>query len=253
MASTIKQRLRRFNGTDYDTIHLETQESQIVADYSKYLQTRPGLQMPPPWGSSTPSGSWHDLNECVESGLYRWSGSYQPANIPSLANEHSGVCLVLAYDTEAVTQIAYIRFNPGGYYNTIVAERTCYNSFWRPWHYRNPPMVDGVEYPTTEIFQNQVVYTYSKKVGSAARDSYMTQVYHGISDIRYVISATGYMVGTDICQSIPSSWYTDISAGTVVPFMNRTYIGVKYPKTSTDPIEDYSLTVIAKYIKNSWE
>ena len=36
MATTIKQRLRRFNGTDYDTVHLETSESQIIADYSKY-------------------------------------------------------------------------------------------------------------------------------------------------------------------------------------------------------------------------
>lgn len=36
MASTIKQRLRRFNGTDYDTIHLETSESQIIADHTKY-------------------------------------------------------------------------------------------------------------------------------------------------------------------------------------------------------------------------
>lgn len=29
MAATIKQRLRRYNGTDYDTIHLET-ESELV-------------------------------------------------------------------------------------------------------------------------------------------------------------------------------------------------------------------------------
>ena len=30
MASTIKQRLRRYNGTDYDTIHLETEKSMIT-------------------------------------------------------------------------------------------------------------------------------------------------------------------------------------------------------------------------------
>lgn len=32
MASTIRQRLRRFNGTDYDTIHLET-ETKAISDY----------------------------------------------------------------------------------------------------------------------------------------------------------------------------------------------------------------------------
>ena len=32
MASTIRQRLRRFNGTDYDTIHLET-ETKAITDY----------------------------------------------------------------------------------------------------------------------------------------------------------------------------------------------------------------------------
>lgn len=32
MASTIRQRLRRFNGTDYDTIHLET-ETGVITDY----------------------------------------------------------------------------------------------------------------------------------------------------------------------------------------------------------------------------
>lgn len=38
MASTIRQRLRRFNGTDYDTVHLETDDSVLGGYY-----TRPNL------------------------------------------------------------------------------------------------------------------------------------------------------------------------------------------------------------------
>ena len=38
MASTIKQRLRRYNSTDYDTIHLETQAPQVLVQDS-VLQT----------------------------------------------------------------------------------------------------------------------------------------------------------------------------------------------------------------------
>lgn len=41
MASTIKQRLRRYNGTDYDTIHLETQAPQVLIQDST-LQTELG-------------------------------------------------------------------------------------------------------------------------------------------------------------------------------------------------------------------
>ena len=57
MASTIKQRLRRFNGTDYDTVHLETQESQIIADYSKYMPINPAKDalINIPAGTSTTS------------------------------------------------------------------------------------------------------------------------------------------------------------------------------------------------------
>lgn len=34
MASTIKQRLRRYNGTDYDTVHLESSADMIIKDSS---------------------------------------------------------------------------------------------------------------------------------------------------------------------------------------------------------------------------
>ena len=92
MASTIKQRLRRFNGTDYDTVHLETEESQVIADYSKYAPSGHG------WGRDDApmlNGTTHD----VDFNDLRTTGTYQVfngnINTPNGSSSFTGWVLVI--------------------------------------------------------------------------------------------------------------------------------------------------------------
>lgn len=51
-------------------------------------------------------------------------------------------------------------------YSGAKAIKTYYNSVWNDWEWENPPMVAGVEYRTTERYNNKVVYTRYVNLGS---------------------------------------------------------------------------------------
>lgn len=51
-------------------------------------------------------------------------------------------------------------------YSGAKAIKTYYNSVWNDWEWENPPMVAGVEYRTTERYNNKVVYTKYVNLGS---------------------------------------------------------------------------------------
>ena len=142
MASTVKQRLRRFNGTDYDTIHLETQESQIIADYAKYAPSKHGI------GDIFYEGAsgireWPIMRTISENGFYLvWvdtgTGSYDNDAYASGIGRGRHVCY------KAVTQAGecIITIDPGQ-----ECEATCYmttsGTFTSKWIFRNGPSFSG--------------------------------------------------------------------------------------------------------------
>lgn len=77
--------------------------------------------------------------------------------------------------------------------STTRAVRSCEGSVWKPWCIENPPMVPGVEYRTTELWENQPVYT--KRIAYAA-NSFSEQS----------LSLPHYITNLDVCISVDVLW-----------------------------------------------
>ena len=121
MASTIRQRLRRFNGTDYDTIHLETELSCIVGFaglHSYSVDSGSGyphtVKFSTPWSNSARRDSGFILttqNAAVlyAQGAYAFSFDYyhdmsEVQAVPLAQagrSETSGISFERSYDSEA--------------------------------------------------------------------------------------------------------------------------------------------------------
>ena len=147
MASTIKQRLRRYNGTDYDTIHLETQESQIIADYTKYAPAGYGLGGMP---RSLPN---RDCNQAIETGWYQ-SGATS-INYPNEISRYGFL--------RVMNRPSYVLHEYTSVVDNVSARRVIDTSLSSPsydWEYENPPLSSGTRYRTTERFAGKPVYAY---------------------------------------------------------------------------------------------
>lgn len=122
---------------------------------------------------------------------------------------YGGVWTVIAYkinnDYGVVQAISYNGSAPSVLY---IRKATA----WGAWEWENPPMANGVEYRTTERFQNYPVYVKSLAIGGISKGDnaieHKTSVYHPISvDI----------MNNDQEWMNNSSLFTDIS-------LNRTYL-----------------------------
>jgi len=106
----------------------------------------------------------NDLDDIWETGNYRWDNSI-PAHSPSFGNEswRDGYAQMRVDGTsqgEFVQTVWSINPNNPGQCQT----RHCYVSLTgektvTPWGWKNPPMLSGVEYRTTERWQGKAVYT----------------------------------------------------------------------------------------------
>ena len=90
-----------------------------------------------------------DANNAGNNGWYRLKGA---ANIP--AGFSDGWLFVSTYDTGYKRQDYYTERNGG-----IHLVRYMVDNGWKEWEWVNPPMVEGVEYRTTERWSGLPVYT----------------------------------------------------------------------------------------------
>jgi hypothetical protein len=101
------------------------------------------------------------------------------------------------------------------YYDGLEARRFCQLDGWRPWEWVNPPMMDGVEYRTTERWRGKTVYTRLIDCGALPASGRLP-VYIGemVNIIRYAASCD--------CCAIP---YRDLDTnGTIDIAVENTYI-----------------------------
>ena len=113
--AVVKQRLQRFNGSSYDTVHLETSESQIVADYNTYAPISikghgigsPASFLGGPGQTTYPS----DLNSLPQTSIRveRWpapDAAGIPDNVPTYTNA-SGDAVKYVYGVVLTVPDAY--------------------------------------------------------------------------------------------------------------------------------------------------
>ena len=139
MATTKNITMKQFNGTDYDTLYPKTIYNQV----SGVAPAGYGL------GETTPTL----ISNCniVGNGWYRVDAS--TANIPDVGLT-SGVLRIDEATGSLVYQSLY--FYVSGKVHKM--ERVYFSGTWYPWEWVNPPTSVGVEYRTTERYNEKAVY-----------------------------------------------------------------------------------------------
>lgn len=103
-----------------------------------------------------------DLNDVVATGWYTTnstSAMKSLINVPEVFMTGGGqpVFRVEICSPAWLVQTAY-QIREVSPYLTVVAKRSCVGGTWQPWEYENPPLANGIEYRTTERYNNNPVY-----------------------------------------------------------------------------------------------
>ena len=115
-----------------------------------------------------------DLNNIKTTGWYCYHRSKQPANVPT-PEVYSAVMEVIFGNFSGQTVQRVYSTGDNKDWN-LVAQRVSYGSGgWQPWEWLNPPMILGVEYRTTERYQEYPVYYQRISYGNTLPASGFTQ------------------------------------------------------------------------------
>ena len=124
-----------------------------------------------------------NLNNVVKNGFYRYmNGPELPKNAPT---EDPAQLTVYAFSDKYVVQ-EVTPIGTGGY----KLRRVCNNGTWQPWEWVIAPMVPGVEYRTTERFNNAAVYRKIDSAGNLLWRKDGETTWHQYTVTTYVAPAT---------------------------------------------------------------
>lgn len=131
-----------------------------------------------------------DLNNIWENGWYFWGGGTDaPANVPDMAPGGGGGSWIFMrvsnYDSKNVLQ-EYWSLNQDAQNQ---ARRINRNGTWGPLEWYNPPMQIGVEYRTTERFNEKPVYAQLVNCGALEARTMKTVMLK--IPVDWVVSCTG--------------------------------------------------------------
>ncbi len=180
-----------------------------------------------------------DANQIVANGIYAAN-----QNVPI-----SGVTFIVEakVGATAANQIQYAyayRPSSGAPTASTVQRRVCDNGTWGVWEWVNPPMVLGVEYRTTERYNQKPVYTKLVDCGAGPNKTRKT-----VSGVAQNVETPVSAFGTWGAITIPYEWYSGDSsgaqainctmqeasiqiAGTADYSANTVYVKIKYTKTT---------------------
>lgn len=182
---------------------------------------------PAGYGLGLTSGAYvDDCDKATAFGLY--SVSYATANNPLNAY---GALLALPHNETEKSQILISSYTKG------IVIRHENGGVWGEWEWDNPPMSLGVEYRTTERFNDKVVYAKAVDCGTVAQGTSYVQYSNGSGEFPISVVATLKDDTSGWCDSIPhdnatvsiSGYRIKIDAVGTVPNL-RVYATAKYTK-----------------------
>lgn len=238
MATNKNITMKQYNGLDYDTLYPKTTPEQVGAvsyevqtlTYTQQTQARTNINAAPGGfglgGGAKVLAPADNLNDVWQAGWYAWDVA--PQNAPTVGGSLVPYCSMNV-------------LNKGGSYNMhqIVQTFEGYEihryydgskQTWSEWAWANPPMMAGVEYRTTERYNEKPVYAKMLNFG-ALPNSTSKSFTHGISSLGYVVDIYGQGVaGQDVKVSVDTTNITitstsNLSAVTAYPV-------IKYTKTT---------------------
>lgn len=127
--------------------------------------------------------------------------------------------------------------------NNMIAVR-CYNLWtgtWNPWEYLNPPMVNGVEYRTTEMHNGSPVYVKRiiRNIAIEKGDSIALGV-----DISQMVDFYGTLTGGD-----GEVYSLSSHSGLLGWYFSKRYAALEIPSSSTFPVGYPDAIFTFKYTK----
>lgn len=192
--------------------------------------------------------SWTQLDSLIDSGIY-------PLNISSGSATAGGVSFsratvtVESYDATTARQIVSRLDMP------TRAIRTGSDGKWTPWSIENPPMALGVEYRTTELWQNKPVYVKQIAYAPESFNDGHTKIAHGISGLATCIEAKAFWYrdneGTPGWRFLPESYPGDTAYDGQIDYVDSEGVDFRLGYTTLLRISESSgpLYVTLKYTK----
>lgn len=129
-----------------------------------------------------------NLDEISGAGWYSiW---FNQEDMPAGARHGNWTFYVAHYGGPNYLQIRMpANHNPDDYSTFSELTRWKRDSGWQPWEWEHPPMVEGVEYRTTERWRGKAVYAKLIAFGSVGNDEYYAA--HGISGMDELVGVKG--------------------------------------------------------------
>ena len=123
-----------------------------------------------------------DANTATKAGWYYWGKG--AVNTPS----NYGAILVIPRYSSITTQLAFL--DEGGVAASKICVRERMDGVWGGWEWVNPPMVAGVEYRTTERYNNKPVYVKLVDLGNCPSSSYKNVTVLGATEVGFRCEGT---------------------------------------------------------------
>ncbi len=131
---------------------------------------------------------WSEIDNAKEFGIWAIWGSDGIKTVNGISFYYANM-LVLPLDTNAVTQMLF----PIVENTSAVLIRRCVGGVWQEWEWPDPPMSPGVEYRTTERWDNKPVYTTLVDCDKlAVGANTVTTEHSALHILRYCGHAGGY-------------------------------------------------------------
>lgn len=213
MATTKNITMKQFNGTDYDTLYPKTVYNQV----SGVAPAGYGLGETSPYIAKTSESGEYDADTIDKTGFFA-----ARTNTPT-GNWCYG--LHVNRTNNKAFQLLTSEFSEKEF-----ALRKKISGVWQPWEWVNPPMALGVEYRTTERYQEKPVYVKLVNFG-ALPNSTSKSFAHEISDLKFVVDIYGSGVaGQDVKVSVDTTNITITSTSNLSSV--TAYPVIKYTKTT---------------------
>ena len=179
--------------------------------------------------------SCSDFNAAKTIGWY-WMTGDNVVNYPEQYGNFKYGCLRVEKRGQYIVQTVY--------FNDLVATRSSNDTgaTWKPWEYVNPPMQLGVEYRTTERWQNKAVYCKLVDLGTLPGSATSEK------DIVFFAGSMAELVSVDVSTYAGSTWRTEDTRWS--KYVYKDSAGAHIVIKATENVSGYSGFATFKYTKN---
>lgn len=223
--------LQRFSSSDGGVFWREYFHNGVSADWHIGWQRLDNKECAPTgFGLGEINGmqiaETENINNYVRNGVYFWGAP--PINAPT------SYCAMRVFSGCGVYFIQEVITGQPNHDNVIMRRFTADGiNGWSEWEYENPPMINGVEYRTTERYEGKPVYTKLFTTGAMTNGTWMVYAPDATLPIRCFVTDAGGPVllpryaGGALQGGMYTFWY-DVEGNQFCAYHGSAYGAVQY-------------------------